>query len=219
MIEENQITEIEICGICLEELNISEELENNIYKTICGHLFHSKCIHKSMKKSNICPYCRKELQTPSACCIYENINYIMIYSDYACHLEIGAYAENEDKDCYFTETDDTLYFIMFLFASNFENINYNKFLLCLDSCHNNIKFYPKKILKDFREIAEEHNRWEFEQYTYELNLDTNEIKRYTFGKERNPNSVLLMNKSFEWKLYEKEYEIELIEDYRNNNIN
>jgi len=219
MSDENQSIKIldeQICGICLEEL---EMLENNIYKTICGHLFHHNCIHKSMKKSNDCPYCRKELQTPSACCIYENINYIMIYSDYACHLEIGAYAENEDKDCYFTETEDTLYFIMFLFVSNIEHINYNKILLSIHSYHNNIKFYPNKILKDYRQIAEEYYKWDFEEYTYELNLDTNEIERYTFGKKRNPNSLLLMNKANEWKLYEKEYENELIEDYRTNNIN
>jgi len=25
----------------------------------CGHRFHAKCIEESLKKSNICPYCRK----------------------------------------------------------------------------------------------------------------------------------------------------------------
>ena len=126
MSHENQCIEISeenICGICLEKL------ENNIYKTICGHSFHSNCIHKSMKKNNCCPYCRKEIQTPSASCIYENINFIMTRSDYAYMLETGIYAEIEDKDCYFTETEDTLYFIMCMFESNYECINYNKFLL------------------------------------------------------------------------------------------
>ena len=76
MSEEN--LNIEICGICLEEL------ENNIYKTICGHLFHDDCIHKSMERNNCCPNCRKELQTPSASCIYEIINFD---DDSICSLE------------------------------------------------------------------------------------------------------------------------------------
>ena len=212
--------EIQICGICLEELEI---LENNIYKTICGHLFHSKCIHKSMKKSNDCPYCRKELQTPSACCIYEIINSIMIQSDYADTMQTGVYAEIEDKDCYFTETEQhTLYFIMYIFSSVFdcEGINYNRLLLT-HSYHNNIRFYPKKILADYKQIAkfEEYDNWSMYEYdNYQLNLDTNKIESYS-GDQRKSNSVLLMNKAFEWNLYEKEYEKQLLEDYRTNNIN
>jgi hypothetical protein len=213
MTEEIQITEIEICGICLEEL----EIENNIYKTICGHLFHHSCIHKSIKKSNDCPYCRKELQTPSACCIYEIINSIMIQSDYASMLETGFYAEIEDKDCYFTKTEDTLYFIMYIFASEWECINHTRTLLSLFKYQNNIRFYPKKILKDYRQIAEDYDRWcDFGHDNYELNIDTNKIEDYISGNKRQPNSVILMNKAFEWNLYEKEYEKEVTEDFHNN---
>lgn len=209
-----KILDEQICGICLEELEI---LENNIYKTICGHSFHHSCIHKSMKKSNNCPYCRKEIQTPSACCIYEIINSIMIQSDYAYTLETGVYARNEDKDCYFTETEkETLYFIMYIFASEWDSIKYNRLLLSIFSYHNNIRFYPKKILKDYKVIAEEYDRWwNFRDDNYELDIDTNKIKSYS-GGQRQSNSVLLMNKSFEWNLYEKEYEKELTEDFHNN---
>ena len=100
-----------------------------------------------MKKNKNCPYCRKEIQTPSACCIYEIINSIMIQSDYAYTLETGVYAKNEDKDCYFTETENTLYFIMYIFASEWECIKYNRLLVSIFSYHNNIRFYSKKILK------------------------------------------------------------------------
>ena len=209
-----KILDEQICGICLEIL------ENNIYKTICGHSFHHSCIHKSIKKSNNCPYCRKKLQTPSASCIYEIINSAMTEGDYAYMLETGVYAEIEDKDCYFTETEHTLYFIMYIFGSDWWCIKHNRLLLSLFSYHNNIRFYPKKILKDYKLIAEEYDRWEdIEDIVYELNIDTNKIEHFISGNKRKPNSVLLMNKSFEWKLYEKEYEKQLLEDYRTNNIN
>jgi hypothetical protein len=217
MYHENQCIEIldeQICGICLEEL----EIETKNYKTICGHSFHHSCIHKSMKKSNNCPYCRKELQTPSACCVYEIINSIMFQSDYAYMLQTGFYAEIKDKDCYFTETEDSLYFIMYIFANEWESINYNRLLLSIFSYHNNIRFYPKKILKDYKQIAEDYDRWEnVENIIYELDIDKNKIEYYS-GGQRQPNSVLLMNKSFEWKLYEEEYKKE-VEEYFHSNKN
>ena len=205
--------EIETCGICLDELEI---LQDNIYKTICGHSFHENCIHKSMKKNNCCPYCRKELQTPSAVCIYKIINSIMIKSDYACMLETGVYAEIEDEDCYFTETDDTLYFIMYIFNNEWNCINHIRLLLSLFTYHNNIRFYPKKILKDYRQIAEEYYRWiDFGEDNYELDLITNKIESYSGSNKRKSNSVLLMNKTIEWGVLEKQYEKELIQNYNN----
>jgi hypothetical protein len=203
------------CGICLEELKKSDEnYENdknneNIYKTICGHLFHHNCIHKSMCKSNNCPYCRKELQTPSANCIYGVINSAMKEGDYAEMICDYKMLETDiaDEDCYFTESYDTLYFIMYIFGGNtFVSINYDRLLLSVYSYHNNIRFYPKKILKDYKNIAEIYDRWyDFEQY-YELDLDTQHIERYISDNKRKPNSVLLMNKVIEWNYYEEEYE-------------
>jgi hypothetical protein len=146
----------------------------------------------------------------------------MFQSDYAYMLETGFYAEIEDKDCYFTETEHTLYFIMYIFSSEWNCINYNRLLLSTHSYHNNIRFYPKKILADYKQIAksEYYDNWSnFGNDNYELSLDTNKIEQYLSGNKRKPNSVLLMNKSFEWKLYEKEYEKELLEDYHTNNIN
>jgi len=204
-----EISEENICGICLEKL------ENNIYKTICGHLFHHKCIHKSMKKNNCCPYCRKELQTPSATCISEIINLAMEEGDYAYMLETGMYAEIIDEDCYFTETKDSLYFIMYLFTNDWNCVNQYNLLLTTHSYHNNIRFYPKKILKDYKKIAEEYYRWDDLEFDYELDLDTNKIELYISGNERRPNSVFLMNKIYEWNLYEKEYEKEIIQNYNN----
>ncbi len=206
----NKILEEQICGICLEEL------ENNIYKTICGHLFHHKCIHKSIKKNNCCPYCRKELKTPSASCISKIINLAMEEGDYAYMLETGMYAEIIDEDCYFTETKDSLYFIMYLFTNDWNCVNQNNLLLTINSYHNNIRFYPKKILKDYKKIAEEYYRWDDFEFDYELDLDTNKIELYISGNGRRPNSIFLMNKTTEWNLYEKEYEKEISENYNNN---
>ena len=211
---ENQYIEIleeKVCGICLENL------ENNIYKTICGHIFHDNCIHKSMNKNNCCPYCRKEIQTPSASCIYKIINSAMKEGDYSGYLLDLDYIKNVDEDCYFIDTDaagDSLYFIMFIFDNSWNCINQNSLLLNTSSYHNNVRFYPKKILKDYREIMEDYGRWEdLDLQEYELNLDTNEINCYLSGNKRKPNSVLLMNKTYEWNLYEKEYEKEIRQNY------
>ena len=46
----------EKCVICLCELY-------DEYMIPCGHLFHSKCILKWMKRHNSCPICRKDILT------------------------------------------------------------------------------------------------------------------------------------------------------------
>ena len=141
----------------------------------------------------------------------------MIDGDYACMLETGVYAEIVDDDCYFTETADSLYFIMYLFDKDWNCVSYNRLLLTIFTYHNNIRFYPKKILKDYKQIAEDYYRWdEIEHFIYELDIDINEIKRYIEDNKRKPNSVLLMNKAIEWKLHEEEYEKELTQDFHSN---
>ena len=44
-----------ICPICLEDIS----LINNIYLTLCGHIFHHKCIKECLIYSKKCPTCRQ----------------------------------------------------------------------------------------------------------------------------------------------------------------
>ena len=48
--------DINKCGICLETLE-----KTNVCVTKCSHSFCLKCIIKSTKYNNGCPYCRKEI--------------------------------------------------------------------------------------------------------------------------------------------------------------
>lgn len=49
----------DICSICLDTL---DERNNNISKTLCGHLFHVGCINewRCKKKDRPCPICRSQ---------------------------------------------------------------------------------------------------------------------------------------------------------------
>lgn len=55
----DQIKHGNICVICQETIEYQ-----NIYNLNCGHgkLFHMQCIDNWMKQSNICPYCRQEIE-------------------------------------------------------------------------------------------------------------------------------------------------------------
>lgn len=56
-LEKNDI----ICSICLDEF----EKEHKIRKTICGHLFHMKCLDKWLSENSYkCPMCRSEIASP-----------------------------------------------------------------------------------------------------------------------------------------------------------
>ncbi|RZJ99290.1 MAG: hypothetical protein EOO43_27020 [Flavobacterium sp.] len=51
------------CAICLNSLKTegaTEEIDK-LYKTPCGHTFHSECLVEWGEKKLVCPYCRKEL--------------------------------------------------------------------------------------------------------------------------------------------------------------
>lgn len=45
------------CVICLNEYKNNEE----VYKTPCSHIYHSKCLEQWFKENNTCPTCRKEM--------------------------------------------------------------------------------------------------------------------------------------------------------------
>jgi SNF2 family DNA or RNA helicase len=53
---ENDDEEVEICIICLDDIN-----ENNIGLTSCGHLFCFNCIRDYVLKSSKCPKCSKKI--------------------------------------------------------------------------------------------------------------------------------------------------------------
>lgn len=47
-----------ICSICLEDYSNNN---NKITRTLCGHIFHKKCIFNWIKEHNSCPECRAEI--------------------------------------------------------------------------------------------------------------------------------------------------------------
>ena len=63
--------------------NVKEDNVNidNIHHTLCNHYYHEKCLFKWRKYQNICPICRKGLDTPNFYyfydynpCLYEWVN-------------------------------------------------------------------------------------------------------------------------------------------------
>lgn len=46
----------QICTICIENIN------DNMYATECGHIFHAKCISAWTKRNQSCPLCRTQLR-------------------------------------------------------------------------------------------------------------------------------------------------------------
>lgn len=55
---------IDACAICMEELSVvdEEQQECSIYlETPCGHSFHRDCLLKWMEQKFLCPLCRTEI--------------------------------------------------------------------------------------------------------------------------------------------------------------
>ena len=71
----------ESCNICLEEFKYPKDKENNlfckvdqrynIHQTLCNHYYHERCMYKWRKYKNICPICRKALDTPKFYYFYD----------------------------------------------------------------------------------------------------------------------------------------------------
>jgi len=51
------------CAICLNSLKTEQVQDPNekLYRTPCGHTFHSECLLEWSEKKLVCPYCRKDL--------------------------------------------------------------------------------------------------------------------------------------------------------------
>ena len=91
-----KIIDKEYCSICLKYFNYDKNKNNklfcrvtqdeNIHKTSCYHYFHEICLFNWRKYKNICPICRKPLDTPNyyyfydeTPCIYKPNYYEFIY--------------------------------------------------------------------------------------------------------------------------------------------
>jgi hypothetical protein len=46
------------CPICFDIIEIDNKLVNNVYATLCGHLYHTNCINLWFEINNTCPTCR-----------------------------------------------------------------------------------------------------------------------------------------------------------------
>ena len=147
---------------------------------------------------------RHLLQTPSA----------RIMSDYISEVvspDSGSYG-SDFKDWWF-EGDDprvphhSLWWIIYCwdYVNLAKAFNRRKKLLLSHWTHNNnSNKYPKRILKDFREIAIEYDIWnDYINDKYEKDLDTGKIERYCSGNKMKENGVILDNKLIKWEYYEK----------------
>lgn len=47
----------DICVICLSKFILNEE----IFKTNCSHMFHTRCLELWFKENNSCPLCKKKI--------------------------------------------------------------------------------------------------------------------------------------------------------------
>jgi hypothetical protein len=86
------------CPVCLDDVT-----EEDIYKTICSHKFHKKCLIEWIKDNDTCPCCRKEIITPfnRKCCtthIYTKPNKEMNTIKFLLYL-IGACSYEEIDYC------------------------------------------------------------------------------------------------------------------------
>lgn len=53
------LKEMDSCSICWKKYREKDKLEK--FRCDYGHIFHSECLHKWLKKSLTCPLCRQNL--------------------------------------------------------------------------------------------------------------------------------------------------------------
>ncbi|XBI62962.1 hypothetical protein VPH35_043469 [Triticum aestivum] len=50
----------EVCAICLDQ----EEAMTAWKETVCGHIFHGRCVERWLEMKGSCPMCWRQLQEP-----------------------------------------------------------------------------------------------------------------------------------------------------------
>ena len=100
--------------------------------------------------------------------------------------------------------DGTLWQIIYFLNNDYGNVyaiwkRREKLLLNIGFHENNSDIYPRKILKDYREIAEKYSKWN--EYTKEkFEYHNGNITKYNGIKK---DYLFLDNKSIKWEYYER----------------
>jgi hypothetical protein len=104
------------------------------------------------------------------------------------------------------EYDGTLWNIIYCLNNDFGNLfniwkRRDNLLLNIGFYQNNVDFYPRKILEDFRIIAQTYNKWShYIKEKFEINYITGKILKYNGIKKE---YIFLDSKSIKWDYYEK----------------
>ena len=85
-----------MCSICLDTLF---SVNNDVYVTSCGHLFHKGCLESSMQNNLQCPNCNTGISTGSVNKIHPDVFDDLVYND--CSIE----AENVLEEIYGYENE------------------------------------------------------------------------------------------------------------------
>ncbi len=100
--------------------------------------------------------------------------------------------------------DGTLWQIIYCLTDDYGNVSTiwkrrDKLLLNIGFHENNSDIYPRKILKDYREIAEKYGKWR-EYIKEKFEYDNGRIIKYNGIKK---DYLFLDNKSIKWDYYER----------------
>ena len=130
--------------------------------------------------------------------VYFNEQVLMI--EVPCAKIMKRFINNLNKE---VDYDGTLWQIIYC-LTNYGNVSTiwrrrDKLLLNNGFHENNSNIYPRKILKDYREIAEKYGKWN--EYTKEkFEYDNGRIIKYNGIKKE---YLFLDNKSIKWDYYER----------------
>jgi hypothetical protein len=117
-----------------------------------------------------------------------------------CAKIMKRFINNLNKE---VDYDGTLWQIIYC-LTNYGNVSTiwkrrEKLLLNIGFHENNVDIYPRKLLKDYREIAEKYGKWN--KYIKEkFEYDNGRITKYNGIKKE---YIFLDSKSIKWNYYEK----------------
>jgi hypothetical protein len=114
----NHIMSNETCGICLEDFaDVS-----NIAITKCGHITHLECFIKAIKTSDLCVYCRTELNMNNLINDEQPTTYIRTNTEY---IERFAMWNTRSQPTVLQRVVEIVNVIVFMIISGFAYNLYN----------------------------------------------------------------------------------------------
>lgn len=124
-----------------------------------------------------------------------------VFIEVPCAKIMKRFINNLNKE---VDYDGTLWQIIYFLNNDYGNVSNiwkrrDKLLLNIGFYENNSDIYPRKILKDYREIAEKYDKWN-EYIKEKFEYDNGRITKYNGIKKE---YIFLDSKSIKWNYYEK----------------